>query len=287
MECPPLLYPETQNCTGRGVCVSATVCDCQSGYTGIGDFSFQSPSCAIDIVVVKAVYGIYASLNFLGVIITLVYLKIKLSQFNIHGRMQKVKVYSPIVLGITESVSMAFLGTTAVIRATFTDTRSIGSDVSTTVCYVIGVTANWFAVHVFTYGFLNLAYVRLMKYKSAQPRVAVVLKEVKTVLGTSNLISIATNLAPLGLLNSSSSESFFAIGIIHFGGMAIFVALVGCILIPHLCRKIEVEIRAVTEQHHAEDQGRALNLILYRLQTFRFALRLVCIMAGSGGALIG
>ena len=86
---------------------------------------------------------------------------------------------------------MIFLGITGVLRAIYPDSLTIGSSVVVTVCYVTGTTGFWFSIHVFAYGFLNLAYVRLQKFNQQTKRSESILNELRLVLTVAAIVSTA------------------------------------------------------------------------------------------------
>ena len=158
--CPPLLFPETWNCSGRGECISSVVCLCtQPNWVGQGDFAFESPTCNIYIPAVQALWSIAICFQCLIMTFSIYYLRVKLRQEELASSL-------PLILGVLLLLSSIFLIPTAIIRAANPSTVVIGTDTVVTVLFCCGAASFWLAVHVFVYSFLEVSYKKVLMYNT-------------------------------------------------------------------------------------------------------------------------
>jgi hypothetical protein len=282
-DCPPLLPPMMANCSGIGVCVSSTYCACPEGFTGRGDFAYNSPSCTMHVRTIQGLYSFWAFVNFGAVIFALYYLMKKLQQ---RKHVYEFRDLSPFVLGVCSLASFSFMGTSGAIRAAFPDTQTIGTNAAVTVCYFLGVWAFWMAIHAFAYGFLKLIYLQTQVFSSWDTKQKL-LVELQKLLTTTAFLASCTCFIPLGMLAQPSTETFFIFGAFHFLGIAVLT--LGCgIFIPRFCQRLEVAIESVL--NHSENiktGNNNLNRVLGRLRRFRKWVILIAFGTLPGAVLMG
>ena len=149
-ECPPILAPETQNCSGRGVCIDSAHCFCEPGWTGAGDFVFGAPSCAVNILAISILWSLAAVLEFACIILTI----------NFYRR--KKKLVKAITKSQTMFVASCFVHNGAwaicgILRVSRSELKTIGAEPVVTTIYVLGMLALTFAVDSYIYIFLEMA----------------------------------------------------------------------------------------------------------------------------------
>ena len=260
-ECPPILVPETLNCSGRGICASATNCICEDGWTGVGDFAFRSASCAINIKAIQALWGLLACLQFVLAFASVVFLRIK-SQ-------QKSRPLSPILLGSFVLLFSTCLGATGMIRAV-DPLRTIGTDGAATALFCIGTSAFWTAVNIFIYAFIDLA-LRQSKMGRNDQLNNKLLYHMKISLPVSDVFSVVSCLVPFGMLNATNAGEVQQLATAHYvlSAAALFVA--GIWLAPYFVGRVVSEISEIAS-HNPAKSGK-LQQIVAKLQRFQKELR--------------
>jgi hypothetical protein len=236
-ECPPLLSPESTNCSGRGVCISSTWCECAEGWTGVGDFAFGSPTCNVNISAVKALWGILGVVHFIQIFCALYFLKLKLEK----QRKSSDRMISTVMV-LLNLIGNVFFCSTALIRVVYTTTRTIGSDALTTVLFTFGCAFFWTMIHIFVYSFMLLAYSQAMRglqHSNWSPS----LKRFRMVLLVSATCSVVFCLAPLGMLANKNTQGFADFATVHYVGLGVNCFITGSLVLPVFIRRLMHEIK--------------------------------------------
>jgi hypothetical protein len=262
-DCPPILAPETQNCSGRGLCLSASVCDCPDGWTGIGDFAFGAPSCAINVKAVAALWGLAGTLHFFVFCFALYYLKVKSKQTN--------RSKTPLLLGVLILGSSTFMCTTGWIRA-ISPLRTIGSDPAVTVTFVIGATCFWSGCHTFIYSFIALSLKQARIFRTNDETKERTLLHLKISLPISNAFSMVGCLVPLGMLSATNAFTVSSLATAHYVILALELAVTGLWLTPLFVRGMISEIKQVSGQQTGQ-KSQILQSITSKMERFLAELR--------------
>jgi len=260
-ECPPILVPDTQNCSGRGVCLTATFCDCEDGWTGIGDFAFQSPTCNVNIKAIQALWGLLACLHWSAAVLAVLYLRIKAKQ--------KTRPLGPILMGISILSTGVFVGTTAMIRAT-NPLRTIGSDTVVTVLFAFGTSSFWIAVNLFIFAFIDLALRQAKMGRNAEVSQRL-LFHMKISLPLLNSISIIACFLPIGMLRATDAGHVQQLASAHYLLSAGELVATGAWLGPQFINRVIKEISEVASHHPGKSNK--LEQIVKKLERFRTELR--------------
>lgn len=261
--CPPILAPETANCSGRGECLSATVCDCLPGWTGHGDFVFSQPTCSVNLDVIRGLWGACAAVNAALFLFAIYYLIQKTAQ-------QKTRSKSPKVYGIctfTQGLAMLITGS---LRASAPE-RVIGTDTAVTVFFFIGSTACWIAAHVFIYSFISLAIKQTRVVREADEER--ILLHMRMSLPVSSTISTIACIMPLAMLGSSSEPVTSALATTHYVVLAVSLCIAGLWLAPSFVGLLMVHINDVTSQQAGNTKNQVLAKISAKMRRFQTELR--------------
>ena len=270
--CPPLLPPASQNCSGRGVCVSDTICSCEAGWTGRGDFAFLSPSCDVNLGAIEALYAILAIAHFLQMPICVLYLRTKLDP----KRVKKNK-YSklPIAMGFLLLLSNILFSSLGVLRAANPGTRTIGTDPAATVLFGLGGSVYWTAIHVFILGFIEVVHRQALRFRQGSARI-LPLEQIRVAISTTCALVILFSMAPLGMLTANDASRFLVFGAMHYVGLGSSALLLGLLVVPYYIRKLQNEVksgrRAIMENVNGNTTV-ALDALLFKLKRFDAELR--------------
>ena len=154
-DCPSLLFPETQNCSGRGECLSPHACLCTvPGWTGYGDFAFGSPSCGINIIAIQCLWSFLAFLIVALLSFTIYYLNVKL-----HQKTRKARF--PVILGVMTVFHTSFLLACAILRVSNPTKHVIGTHLATTVMFSLASSIYWVGANGFVYWFFYSTHQRM------------------------------------------------------------------------------------------------------------------------------
>ena len=261
-ECPPLLVPQSQNCSGRGICISSTSCDCQDGWTGLGDFAFESPSCNIYIPAIQALWSILAFFQLLSLLFAIYYLRIKHKQSRLVARL-------PITMGYLFVVAASLLFCCAVLRAT-DFRRTIGSNVAVTLLFSLGTGTFWVSAHVFAYAFMEATNRRAMVFKASQQEQWLLsLQTVKISLIVTGILSFVFCLCPLGFLSSNSSSEFLIFGSLHYLGTGTSIFITGTFFIPRFTGNLQKDLENISIDVNIVP----LQKVLFKVKLFNRILR--------------
>jgi hypothetical protein len=255
-ECPPILYPDTANCSGRGICVSATECLCEPGWTGQGDFAFGAPGCDSNIAAIKGLWSLVAIMELLYLLWSILFLRIKLRQGS--------RAKSPILLGVLLLFCNLFLMLTGLVRA-ISPLRTIGSDVMVTIFFCFGAFFYWTAAHVFIYAFVELAMkqARIIKQSSD---LSMILTHLRYWLPISNLASSLACFLPFGMLTGTSATDFRVYATLHY--LLLATEICCCFLMSrHYVKKLTSAIDgAINTNPTKSDSLKKINWKLKRFQ---------------------
>ena len=255
--CPGVLAPETQTCSGRGTCVSENWCACPDGWTGQGDFAFGAPSCAVNIPAIQALWALVALVHVGTFAFALHFLRVK--------RAQGTKSQAPMYLGLLVVINNIGLIITGLTRA-IDPLRTIGSDPTATVFFSIAAAAFWSATHVFIYAFLQLSIkqARMGREEDAQKY----LKHLKISLPVSNIASLVASMLPLGMLGASNALQVQQLATSHYIILALELVVTGGILTPYFVKKVVHDIKqAISKNPDKSEKLVQVEAKLQRLQT--------------------
>lgn len=260
--CPPILAPESQNCSGRGICVDEFTCECQVGWTGKGDFAFGSPSCGIHIDAVRSLWAIVAILNILALVFSAYYIRVKLAQ--------TIRTKAPLALGFILGLENICIAATGIIRAA-NPSRTIGSDVLVTVVFTVGTSLFWCAAHVFIYSFIELGLKQSRIFQHTDVRDAL-MRHMRLSLPISAVVSVCACLTVLGMLGSTSAEVTHALATSHYLISAFVLALTGFWLTPSFISQLRRDIDSVASKQSG-DRAEMLNRITSKMTRFESELK--------------
>jgi len=237
MECPPILYPQTQNCSGRGVCLSATTCLCPEGWTGQGDFAFDSPNCDINLSAIRGLWAMLAVSHLFTILWIIFYFKKKYGQ--------RSRPVAPIVLGVLFLCSSTCLMITGLIRS-IQPLRTIGSDVTVTVFFCLGTAVFWTGCTVFINIFLELA-LKQSRIGGSNNNVAIMFARLRGFFPLSICLEWIACLILFGMLNAQSEGAFYGYAATHylFSAFVMNFCYVYCrVYIGGLSKELQANIKA-------------------------------------------
>ena len=120
-------------------------CICEEGWIGNGDFIFGSPACQLNVIAVKAIYGLLTCTNLINIIFTFFFLFRKF----LHLGRRKPRVNcvrfireKGVFIGFCSLFASGFLSSLGLIRIT-NPFRTIGTDVTCTLMFVLGSVFFW------------------------------------------------------------------------------------------------------------------------------------------------
>jgi hypothetical protein len=233
MDCPPILFPETRNCSGRGVCTFNSSCLCESGWSGRSDFVAGSPGCSVNIVTVQVFWIFLSCLHFLTFLISVKYLHVKLKQKRTSSS-SKLPLYMVVMIMVSD-ILFCCLG---ILRSTSYETRVIGYDETTTFLFSVGAAIYWSMIHVATLALLEAIYQQSTLFKKPEYKYQINLNFVRGGVAISCIVSIICCLMPLGMLGKYQETDFQIYASIHYIGLAMIAFMIGIVGVPWYCTKL-------------------------------------------------
>ena len=277
MICPPILIPEALNCSGRGVCVSESLCSCESGWTGRGDFAFGAPTCSINIIAVKVLWAITSALHFLEIFYSL--------SFVVRKYRAKRRLFLSIFVGILALLTNICFFIVGLTRAVDTDSRVIGSDPFITILFSFGAMTFWWTAHVFTFIFIELVITQSRIWVKDGGKTIQTLKQMKLGLSFSSLVSTIACILPIGMLGAKTAYLTQSLATTHYVLLAGGMVVTGFFMIPRFARMVLSAINDTTKCFPGKNQK--LERMAQKLNKFIKELRNQALMNISTALIFG
>jgi hypothetical protein len=268
-----LFPPQTQPCSGRGICIADGICQCTDiAFTGIGDFFKGSESCDINKDSVMALWSILVIAHSFSLLYALNFIKIKMqSKRNQNqNRFCKSHVPSGIVIAI---INILFM-TLGCLRASNVDGKIIGTSVDVTVLFSISTSAFWIYTNSFAYDFLQLNVLQAkMKDENTRKQVQKVFGMLKFVMPFCSIFSTVTCCLPLGMLNNNNIDQVTGLATSHYAlsGIVILIQapLVVGMIVPVIGDLKEAATLMNSNSTGQSDADAKLKALLAKLTTFK------------------
>jgi hypothetical protein len=169
--------------------------------------------------------------------------------------------------------------------------RASGVDMSVTICYAVGVTLFYSAIHVFAFSFLHLAYIRLGCFdKTFANNGRQTVRRLAVVLGVSAASSALLLFIPaVTMPYSSGPKMLYILSATHFVGMSVIITVNGMIVLPQFSRKIIAELQSVLKSldSSASSPSESLLFVLNRMISFHRSIKVISIFAAPSAAILG
>lgn len=277
-ECPENFAPQTQNCSGRGVCLGAYFCACEPGWTGQADLVFGEPSCAVHITASRALWGICACSCFLGLVHAIRFLRIRLSIRHITNSR------APELTALFVIASMFFLVISSLIR-TIDPTRTVGKDVTVTVTYSLGYILFWCGCNAFVYIFLGFGIKQARMFGKVQmlEDLKATMKRLAPITAT---VGAMHGFLPLGVLGSTSQLTTRVLASTFYISDAILVLVAGLWLIPSFSGPLRREMLEIASKHD-ETSAKPIIQFAKKIELLEVQMRLMPLPLSSVFFLIG
>ena len=231
--------------------MSATTCQCVvPGWSGRGDFAFESPGCQTHVEAVRALWSIVAIVHFVEIFFAIRFFT---------SRTVKRKTTSKlpyIMTALMICYDMLFIAV-GMIRAINVETRTIGTDPGLTVLFCLGATCYWAMIQIFTVLFVDIVHRQAMFFQKRKEWIIPV-HRLKKVVGVMGGFSVIFSMAPLGMLACTDSICFQVLGGIHYVGLGCCILVSGVVLVPVFTKKLE---NAVQMGKNALIEGLNSNLL--------------------------
>jgi hypothetical protein len=268
--CPPILAPESLPCSGRGTCVSVTVCLCEDGWTGAGDYVFQEPTCAIHITTVRVLWALASVVEFVCLIFT-----IKLAFDRRGPRNGNKQIKQPIthfyfiVFSMIHNITWFITG---LLRAIREPTATIGTDPAVTVIYTIGMVSFWIASQSYILTFLKVQEQQLRVHRERN------VFKMKIYFLITEIFLITSVSLPFFQLFAGSSRIAENLITSHYCLLAIGVLCLGLVLIPQVIGTFVNDIEQAIKS--SSERQSILKPVLKRLKR----LQVICITLALNNA---
>jgi hypothetical protein len=280
--CPPPLFPSTDlntcNIELGGICLSQTTCMCQSGWTGYGDFQKGAPTCAINIIAIRALYGLMLTIQTLLLFFSLfcIYKKFFSQEAWIkqthHGNSNKAHIHGTraanaiVILAPLYNISFII---TASLRLSDQDqnmmsTRTIGTDPAITFFFSLGSGLFWTCVPLFVYYFLHVSLRNATTKDAAiRDKSELMFRRLQIFLPLSWIVTTISSAAPLiGLTTSDDRNLMFAMASIHYVGIGFSLIFLPLYLLPKFINPLKHDLQALINSRPSFDTSQMKAVVI-------------------------
>jgi Ca2+/Na+ antiporter len=198
--------------------VANDTCSCAPGWTGYGDFVFQAPACQINlaaIFVLNSLLLVSAAITFC---FALVYLRRSLGRSSLLSKK----------FGVSSVVTSSFVLIYGCLRMSNVTSRTLGSNVETSVIYFLALVCMTFATIYFCQLLLDIA-IRQIELDSAPTR-ALALQQFRGMKSYQLTLSLAFSTGvfcmPVTMLWAGSRNTMQIMGAVFYVGTSVLALLV-------------------------------------------------------------
>ena len=196
---------------------------------------FMSPSCDINLNVVRALWACTLLVQFLAMMMAVFYLVDVARKYR--GQYRKI-IFGLVCL--TEGVCMT---TTCALRVSQPESMIIGTNVAISVLFGLGAFSFWIHVLLFTSNFVRLSINQArMKSERARERIDDLERRASRIFPVLILLDAIACVMPVAMTAASSRTTVFILALIHYFFLAVLIGILGIWLLPRIVKPLIADL---------------------------------------------